>query len=229
MREKTFAFKITIPVLMGYLAAGCAFGLIVHNGGYPWFVALLMSVCVFAGAAQFALAALCAAGAGYVEIAVAVALINFRHLFYGLSLFGKFRDTKPYKPYLIFGLTDETYGLLTTIEAPPECSKKKTYFYITLFNQLYWIIGGLVGYFLGTIIPFDFAGVDFALTALFVVLFIEQWKSNSEKKPFAIAAACSIVALVVVGPQNMLLVSFILSIIALMAVRNKIEGRAGAC
>ena len=223
MSEKIFALKKTFPILLGYLAIGMAFGLIMQNVGYPWYLVLIMSVLIFAGAAQYAAAGMFAAGAGFLDIALATFLINSRHLVYGLSLIGKYKDTQPYTLYLIFGLTDETYGLMTTTEIPPELSRKKTYFYITLFDQSYWIIGGLVGFFLGRMIPFDFAGVDFALTSLFVVLLIEQWKNCPEKRPFAIAAVCSVAAIIFAGPQQMLIVAFVLSIALLLLFRRRID------
>ncbi|MDR2883609.1 MAG: AzlC family ABC transporter permease [Deferribacteraceae bacterium] len=220
MSEKYFAFKVTIPILLGYLAIGCAFGLIVQTAAYPWYTVLFTSILIFAGAAQYALAGMFVTGASFLDVAIAVFLINSRHLVYGLSVLDKFKGTMPYTPYLIFGLTDETFGVLSTVQIPPECDRAKTYFYITLFDHSYWILGGLIGFFLGSLIPFDFAGVDFALTSLFVVLLVEQWKHCNDKAPFAIAAICSIIAIVVVGSKNMLIVSFLLSLVGLLLLRR---------
>jgi 4-azaleucine resistance transporter AzlC len=223
MSEKSFAAKTTIPLLLGYPAIGCAFGLIVYNCGYPWHVVLLTSVLIYAGSAQYAIAGMFAAGAGYFEIAIAVFLINSRHMVYGFSLLEKFKGTRPYTPYLIFGLTDETFGLLSTVSVPATLNRPKTYFYITLLDQLYWICGGLAGYFIGAAIPFDFAGVDFALTSLFTVLLVEQWKYCANKLPFFIAAACAAIALVVAGPKHMLVLSFALAVAGIMIFRKRVE------
>lgn len=223
MSEKSFAAKTTIPILLGYSTIGCAFGLIVHNCGYPWYVVLLTSVLIYAGAAQYAIAGMFAAGAGYLDIAIAMFLINSRHMVYGFSILEKFKGTKPYTPYLIFGLTDETFGVLSTVSVPPALDRPKTYFYITLLDQLYWIFGGLAGYFIGAAIPFDFAGVDFALTSLFTVLLVEQWKHCANKLPFLIAAVCAAIALLVAGPRHMLILSFALAAAGIMILRKRVE------
>ncbi len=223
MSEKLFAFKTTIPIMLGYLAIGCAFGLIIQNAGYPWYVVLLMSLLVYAGAGQYAMAGMFVAGAGYLDIAIAVFLINSRHMVYGLSLLEKFKGCMPYTPYLIFGLTDETYGVLTTTKVPEGMSKRVTYFLITLFDHSYWIIGGIIGFFIGTAIPFDFAGVDFALTSLFTVLLVEQWKNCPKKLPFILAACCAVAAIIIAGPKNMLIVSFVMALIGIILVRRWVE------
>ena len=223
MSEKVFAFKTTVPIMLGYFAIGCAFGLIVQNIGYPWYVVFLMSLLIYAGAGQYAMAGMFAAGAGYLDIAVAIFLINSRHMVYGLSLLEKFKGTMPYTPYLIFGLTDETYGVLTTTKLPAGIDKAKSYLWITLFDHSYWIIGGIVGFFIGTAIPFDFKGVDFALTSLFTVLLIEQWKSCRKKRPFFLAGFCAAAALITAGSNNMLIVSFVMSLTGIVLIRRWIE------
>lgn len=218
-----FAFKASFPILLGYLAIGSAYGLIVQNAGYPWYVVLITGLLIYAGAGQYALIPLCVAMAGYTTIAVATLLINARHMFYGISLIEKYKNTMPYTPYLIFGLTDETYGVVTTTKIPPELDKKKIYLYITALNHFYWVGGGIVGYFAGALIPFDFAGVDFALTALFVVLLIEQWKNSTRKLPFLIALIAALTAQIVMPASHMLIAAFILSVIILILFRKKLE------
>lgn len=223
MTEKLFALKTTIPILLGYLAIGFAFGLIIQNAGYGWYIVILTSALIYAGAGQYALAGMFATGAGFLEVAVTTFLINSRHMVYGLSLLEPFKGTSPYTPYLIFGLTDETYGVLTTIKIPPTLDRAKTYFYITLFDHIYWIAGGVIGFFVGAAVPFDFVGVDFALTALFVVLLIEQWKNCPSKLPFTIAAVSAIAAIILAGPKHMLIVSFLIAITFLILLRKRME------
>ncbi|MDR0454982.1 MAG: AzlC family ABC transporter permease [Deferribacteraceae bacterium] len=223
MPEKLFAFKTTIPIMLGYLAIGCAFGLIIHNAGYPWYVVMLMSLLMYAGAGQYAATGMFASGAGYIDIAIAIFLINSRHMVYGLSLLVKFSGCMPYTPYLIFGLTDETYGLLTTTKIPAMLNKAKTYFWVTLFDHSYWVIGGIIGFFIGAAVPFDFYGVDFALTALFIVLLTEQWKSCPEKPPFILAGLCAVTAALFAGGKNMLIVSFVMSLTGIMLIRRWVE------
>jgi 4-azaleucine resistance transporter AzlC len=208
-----FAFKTALPVMLGYLAIGSAFGLIMQNINYPLYLALFMSIVIYAGAGQYAAAGMFAAAAGYMEIALTIFLINSRHMVYGFSMLDKFRNSIPYTPYLIFGLTDETFGLLSTIKSPPELSRVKAYFYITLFNQLSWVAGSAAGFIIGKAIPFDFKGVEFALTALFVVLLLEQWKNRSENAPFIIAALSAVIAILIFGAKNMLIAAFVLSVL----------------
>jgi 4-azaleucine resistance transporter AzlC len=219
MLKKTllFAFKTSLPVILGYIAIGSAFGLIMQNTGYPFFLALIMSIVIYAGAGQYAAAGLFAAGAGYAEITMAIFLINSRHMVYGFSMLDAFKNSMPYTPYLIFGLTDETFGLLSTAKIPPELPKVRVNFYITLFNQTAWILGTAAGFFAGEAIPFDFKGVEFALTALFVVLLLEQWECRKDNAPFIIALASAALALIVFGAKNMLAAAFVLSVLGAVA------------
>ena len=144
------AFKTTVPVLLGYIPLGMAFGFLLDGAGYHWIYAFLMSLFVYAGSVQFLAVALLAAGAGLTEFAIATLLLNFRHAFYGLSLLDKFSGVGRVKPYLIFALTDETYALLTTTDIPQGSSKSRFYFYIAALDHLYWIAGSVLGAVLGS-------------------------------------------------------------------------------
>jgi 4-azaleucine resistance transporter AzlC len=207
LQDDTFkkAFPLTIPVLLGYLAIGIAFGLLVEHAGYPWYLAFLMSAFIYAGAGQYIGIGMLAAGAGLVEFAAVTLLVNSRHMVYGLSLIRQFKDAKPFTPYLIFALTDETYALLTSMKVPKEVDRPRFFFFIALLNQIYWVAGSVLGFFLGRMLPFSTEGLGFALTALFVVLLMEQWKVCKEKLPFFIALLCGVAALVFLGPGNMLI------------------------
>lgn len=177
------ALKTSLPVFFGYLAIGIAFGLMLTNAGYPWWLAPIMSVTMYAGAGQYIAVGLFAAGIPLTMILITEALVNIRHIVYGLSLITKFKDIGKWKYYIIFGLTDETYSLLTTTDAPEDSDKGKFYFTIAILNQSYWILGSIIGAVAGSLIPFDFAGVDFALTALFVVLLIDQIEKSGDFFP----------------------------------------------
>ena len=168
------AFKITLPVLFGYLAIGIAFGLVLIEKGYPWWLAPLMSIVIFAGAGQFVAVPLFAANTPISAILVTELLLNISKIVYGLSLINKFNKCGKYKPYLIFALTDETYSLLTTTEIPEDADTGKFCFTIAALDQSYWVFGSILGTLIGSVIPFSLTGVDFALTALFIVLFIDQ-------------------------------------------------------
>lgn len=218
MKTLAAAFKASVPVLLGYIAIGIAFGLLLIHAGYPWYLALLMSVIIYAGAAQYIAVGLFAANASFADIATVTLLVNARHMVYGLSLIDKFKDAGAFKPYLIFALTDETYALLTSVPVPSGIERKRFYFYISVLDQIYWIAGSVLGALIGTLIPVNTEGLDFALTALFIVLLIEQYKTCDRKFPFIVAAACSILALILIGPANMLIVSIVASVLLLVAL-----------
>lgn len=217
MKAKVFsaAFRSTIPVLLGYSAIGLAFGMLLYYSGLPMFLAPLMSIVIFAGAAQFIGIGLFASNAGFAEIATVILLVNARHMVYGLSLLENFKGTKPYKPYLIFALTDETYGLLTTIDPPEDVDRGRFYFFIAILNHSYWVTASILGYIAGSYIPISMEGLEFALTALFVVLLIEQIKSTDKAMPFLIAGA-SAVGCYFLFPDNMLITALGISIVILI-------------
>lgn len=221
-KTMTLAFKTTTPVLFGYLAIGIAFGLLLKNAGYSWIVALVMSVFIYAGAGQYLAVNFFANNVSFTEVATVTFLVNFRHMLYGISLFDKFNLTGWLKPYMIFSLTDETYALLTSIKEPAEVNKSKFYFYIAIFNHSYWILGSLIGGIAGNLITINTKGLDFALTALFIVLLIEQFKSYKTRIPFLIGAFCAIVSIIIIGRANMLLASVISSILIMLALEKRI-------
>ena len=145
------AFIVTVPVLLGYTAIGIAFGLLTVSFGFPWWVVVIMSSLIYAGAGQYIGIELLATGAGIPEMALVTLLVNARHMVYGLSLQQKFIGTGPYKPYLIFALTDETYALLTTVTPPADADRPRFYFFIALLDHSYWILAGMAGFFLGNL------------------------------------------------------------------------------
>lgn len=216
------AFKATTPVLFGYLAIGIAFGLLLKNAGYPWIIALIMSVLIYAGAAQYLAVTFFTNNVTFIEVATITFLVNFRHMLYGLSLFDKFNLTKRLKPYMIFSLTDETYALLTSINDPVGVNKPKFYFYIALLNHSYWVIGSAIGAIAGNFVTINTKGLDFALTALFIVLLLEQLKSYKTHIPFIIGGCCAVISIIIIGRTNMLLLSVMLSILIMLVLKKRI-------
>ena len=169
-----FALRTTIPVFLGYISCGTAFGLITINAGFPWWLSPAMGILIFAGAGQFVAIPLFAANASIPVILVTELLLNIRHIVYGLPLINQYKKCCRFKPYLIYALTDETFSILTTTNIPPDIPAEEYYFYVSILNQFYWVTGSLIGAIAGTMIPFDMTGVDFALTSLFAVLSIDQ-------------------------------------------------------
>ena len=228
------AFPVTIPVLMGYLAIGIAFGLMLQEIGYNFIWAFFMSLTIYAGSGQYLGVTLLSAAAGLGTVAVMTLLINFRHLVYGLSMLEKFRGMGWRKLYMIFSLTDETYALLSSAQAPVRVNPKNFYFAIALLDQSYWILGSVVGGVAGAVIPFSTEGVDFAMTALFVVIAVDQWKTYKKHLPALLGCAVTVVFLIVLGrffgQDQMLLVSLGVIVLFLLLLRDRLEEKEGeAC
>jgi 4-azaleucine resistance transporter AzlC len=214
-------FKETIPVLFGYIPLGMAFGILFNQLGFHWIYATLMSLTIYAGAGQFMAVGLLANHAGLIEVAITTLLLNSRHLFYGISLLNKFKGCGWRKFYLIFGLTDETYSLLTGTRPPEDKKEADFYLLITALNQSYWVIGSTLGAILGANMSIDTTGLDFTLPALFMVLAIEQYKVIRESRPFIMAGIIAFLSIWLFSRDNMLLMSIVLSIIVLLLLRLK--------
>lgn len=217
------AFKDSLPILAGYLALGIGFGVLLHSKGYSFWWALLMSCTIYAGAGQYAAVDLLSSGASLITTAVMTLIINARHFFYGFSLLDKYKGTGKAKPYMIFALTDETYSLVCTAKIPEGVDEKKYYFFLSLLDQLYWITGCTIGALLGTFIPFDSTGIDFAMTALFVVIFVEQWLSTKEHLPAILGAVTTLVCLFIFGAQYFIIPSMAFIAVELVFFRKRLE------
>ncbi len=219
------AFPNTIPILMGYLFIGMVFGILLRSKGYNFWWAILMSSCIYAGSMQFVAINLLTSGFNIVAVVVMTFMINARHLFYGLSMLDKFKYMGKKKFYMIFSLTDETFSLLTSAEPPQDVNKNWFYFFIALLDHFYWIIGSLIGAIIGSVWSFNTKGIDFVMTALFVVIFVEQWKSNKNNIPAFIGICASLLCLIIFGSSNFIIPSMILILITLTAFRKPIEMR----
>jgi 4-azaleucine resistance transporter AzlC len=217
------AFQVSIPVMMGYAVLGFAFGLFLVSFDYPWYLAPIMSLFIYAGALQFVAINFFNLKAGMIDIAIASWFINIRQSFYGLSLLKRFKDSGKLKPYLIFGLTDETYALLTTIKDDDSLNKPWYYFFLTALNQSYWFLGSTFGAIVGSNIKFNTAGLEFSLTALFVVLCIEQYKNLQNITPFIIGLISSVFALCFVPSDKMLIISIIVALLLMFTFKKRVE------
>lgn len=213
-------FLDTVPVLTGYLFLGAGFGILLSEAGYGPGWALLMSVCVYAGSGQYLLVNLLTAGASLAANAVATLLVNVRHLFYGISLVDTYRNAGKKKHYMIFALTDETYSLVTQANFPEGINKTAYCFWVSLFDQCYWIVGCVLGNVAGYLLPIDFTGVSFVLTALFVTLFTEQWLTHKDHVPALLGVGCTAVCLVLFG-ADIFLIPSMASIAGLLILRRK--------
>ena len=220
------SFLNTLPVMAGYLFLGTGFGMLLHAKGYGILCSAAMSVFIYAGSMQYLAVDLLSGGAGLITAAVTTLMVNARHLFYGISMIEKYKDCGWRKPYLIFALTDETYSL-NCGGAPEDVSDSKTYYFlVSLFNQCYWVSGSILGVLVGSILPVSTEGIDFALTALFVTVFVEQWKSTEDHIPALIGVLSSLICLLLFGAGNFLIPAMVLITLALTLYKPRKEGSA---
>lgn len=217
------AFRDSLPIMAGYLALGIGFGVLLQAKGYGWWWAVFMSVTMFAGSGQYAGVDFMASGASLLTTAFMTLVINCRHFFYGVSLLDKYRGTGAVKPYLIFGLTDETYSITATTELGDDISPKKYYFFLTALNHSYWITGCVLGAVLGMFLPFSSEGVDFAMTALFIVIMVEQWLTSKEHLPAILGASSTALCLIVFGAEYFIVPSLCLISAEMVIFRKRLE------
>ena len=232
MMNKTIklAYKTSLPVMAGYIVLGIGFGILLKDAGYGLFWSFLMSLTIYAGSMQYVGVSLLTAGASLLTVALTALMVNARHLFYGLSMIEKYKGAGRKKPYLIFSLTDETYSLLCGDEIPAGVDRHGYQFFVSLFNQCYWILGSVLGSLLGTILRFDTAGIDFSMTALFVTVFVEQWLTTKNHWPSLVGLAASVLCLLIFGTDNFLLPTMIAITVALLLMKKteKAGGEAHA-
>ncbi len=225
MKALRLAFINTLPVLVGYIFLGAAFGILLDSKGYHFGWALLMSLFIYAGSMQFVAVELLTAGVNFWIAVFMTLMVNARHLFYGLAMLEKYNDMGKAKPYMIFSLTDETFSLLCSAEVPAGVDKNRFYFFVSLLDQLYWVAGSVLGGLIGSVLSFDTKGIDFAMTALFVVIFIEQWKSTEDHIPAAVGVCGSLLCLIIFGADNFILPSMVCILLLLTVLRKPIERR----
>lgn len=228
-KTKTFSFalKKSLPVLFGYLFLGSAFGISLFNIGYNWIWAIGISLIVYAGSGQFLLVSMLASQASLANVAIMTFFLNSRHIFYGLSFIEKFRSYGWRYPSLIFSLTDETYGVNTSFSSTPDdVDEGNARFLIGIFDHFYWIVGSVIGNIAGQLIKIDFTGIDFSMTALFVVIFIDQMLASKSKLPGYIGIICAIVCLIVLGPSSFLLSALIITVALLMALKPYLTSKS---
>lgn len=210
------AFLSSIPVMMGYIVLGIAFGMLLESKGYHFIYAILMSVLIYAGSMQFVAINLLTSGASLISGAIMTLLINARHLVYGLSMIKKFENMGKLKPYMIFSLTDETYSLLVGSKTPEGCHEQYYLFFISFFDQCYWIIGSLLGSLIGSLLTINTSGLDFAMTALFVVIVVEQFLTSEKHLYTYLGFLISIICLILFGSESFIIPAMIGILVGLM-------------
>ena len=203
------AFVKSLPIMCSYFFLGAAYGIMMEETGFPWYVALLLSMTVYTGAFQFVLITFLSTGASLLTIAITALLMNSRQSFYSLTFLNDFKRMGKRKLYMIHSLTDETYAVNCTLELPRK-EKEDTMFGVALLSHCYWMVATVAGAVLGQLIPFELEGIDFCMTALFVIIFMDQWKKASSHIPALAGLTCGIVCLLIFGQSSFILPALLL-------------------
>ena len=219
------ALKLTIPVMCGYLFLGTAFGATLAQAGFDPVWALMMSGLVYAGSLQFVMVPLMASGAALGTVALTALMVNARHLFYGVSYIERFRRMGWRRPYMIFSLTDETYSVFCGLEGE---ESDGVMLRVALYDQLYWVTGSVVGALLAQQLPFDLTGIDFSMTALFIVICLERALNKADRLPVVVGGACAVVCLLLLGPDSFLAPALAATALLLMVLNVASRGKGAA-
>lgn len=221
------AFPKTLPILAGFLFLGFSYGMYMNVSGFSFLYPLFMSLLVFAGSVEFVAVSMLLGAFDPVQALLMTIMINARHLFYGISMLDKYRGVdKKKKPYLIFGLCDETFSINYTAVIPEGIDRGWFYFFVTLLNQMYWVGGATLGGLFGSVIPFETEGLDFVMTALFVVIFLDQWMKEKNHFSSLTGLAVSLICLLIFGSDHFMIPAMI-SILLLLTLLQKPLGKAG--
>ena len=217
------AFPYTIPIFAGFCFLGMTYGIYAKTSGFSFWYPLAMSIAIFGGSLEFLTVSMLLAPYAPVQVLLTAILIQARHLFYGISMLDKYKGTGWKKPYLIYGMCDETFSVNCTAQIPPDVDRGWFYFFVTLLDQIYWVAGATLGGILGGVLHFNTNGLDFVMTAMFVVIFMEQWIKDRRHVSQWIGLAASVLCLLIFGADNFLIPTMICILCALTALRKPLE------
>lgn len=221
MKSKAFraALPYTIPICIGFLFLGISYGFFMHSKGFSFLYPVLMSLFIFAGSMEFVTVNLLLTAFNPLSAFLLALMVNARHLFYGISMLDKYKNTGLKKPYLIYGMCDESFSINCTVTPPADVDKGWFMLFVTLLNQIYWVAGAALGSLLGSVISFDTTGIEFVMTSLFVVMFINQWEETDNHRSALTGVFCSMVCLFLFGAQHFIIpaMALIIACFSLMA------------
>lgn len=217
------AFPNTIPILAGFLFLGIAYGIYMNQSGFKFYYPMFMSFIIFAGSVEFATVSWLLGSFDPVNIFFLTLMINARHLFYGLSMLEKYNIPGWKKLYLIYGMCDESFSINATVDVPKDIDKGLFMFFITMLNQIYWVAGATIGGIFGSFIPFDTKGIEFVMTALFVVIFLENWLKEKDHSASVIGLFISFICLMIFKGTNFIIPSMIIILSVLTLIRGRLE------
>ena len=221
------AFPRTLPVLTGYLFLGATYGVYMNISGFPFWYPMLMSMVVFAGSAEFVAVSLLLGPFVPLRSFLMILLINARHLFYGISMLDKYRGMGPKKLYLIFALTDETFSVNCSAEIPEGADRGLFYLLVTVLDHCYWVAGATLGGILGSLVTFNTRGLEFVMTAMFTVIFLDRWLKEKDHASGLLGLGLTLLCLLILGPERFLLPAMGAILLALTLLRRPLERRAG--
>lgn len=227
MKRKAFkaALPYTLPICIGFIVLGMSYGFLMRSKGFPLIYPMLMSLFIFAGSMEFVTVNLLLSDFNPLHVFFLTLMVNARHIFYGISMLDKYKNCGWKKPYLIFGMCDETFTVNCAVTPPEDVDKGWFMFFVTLLNQIYWVSGATLGALLGYIIHFDASGIEFVMTALFVVMFINQWEETKEHTPALMGLGCTLLCLVIFGSSNFIIPAMILIVLCLSLCKGKLEAK----
>ena len=217
------ALPHTIPIFAGFCFLGMTYGIYMKVSGFAFWYPMLMSLVIYGGSLEFVVVSMLLAPYAPMQALLMTLMIQARHLFYGIAMLDKFRGMGWKKPYLIFGMCDETFSINCTAEIPEDVDRGWFYFFVTILNQIYWVLGATAGGLVGGLIRFNTEGLDFVMTAMFVVIFLEQWRKEKRHDSAAVGMAASIVCLVIFGADNFLIPTMGCILAVLTALRRPLE------
>ena len=217
------AFPHTITIFAGFCFLGMTYGIYMKVSGFAFWYPMLMSLVIYGGSLEFVAVSMLLAPYAPMQAFLMTLMIQARHLFYGIALLDKFRGMGWKKPYLIFGMCDETFSINCTAEIPEDVDRGWFYFFVTLLNQIYWVLGATAGGLVGGLIRFNTEGLDFVMTAMFVVIFLEQWRKEKRHDSAAVGMAASVVCLAIFGADNFLIPTMVCILAVLTALRRPLE------
>ena len=226
-RALSAAFPYTIPIFAGFWFLGLAYGIYMNVSGFSAWYPMFMSMLIFGGSLEFVAVTMLLSSFAPLQTLIMSLMIQARHLFYGLSMLDKFKGTGWKKPYLIFGMCDETFSINYTAKIPEDVDKGWFMFFVTLLNQIYWVSGATLGGILGSLLSFDTEGLDFVMTAMFVVIFLEQWLKEKKHYTALIGVLCSAGCLLLFGAESFMIPTMACILCFLTVFRKPIEKAGG--
>lgn len=221
-------FIRTIPIMTGYVVLGIGFGVLLQKAGYSWIWALIMGLTMYSGTMQYVGVDLLSSGASIITTAIMALVVNARYIFYGLPMIDRYKNSAWKKPWLIFGLTDENFALLCSTEAPEGSSDHLYCLLVTIFDHCYWMIGCVLGVLLGSAMKFNTTGIEFVMTALFITVFVDQWRETKQHLPALSGIGVTLICLLIFGKENFLIPSMVLIVVVLSLFKNKIDASGDA-